>query len=402
MARTHSLTHAAFILLIGWCMLLVSIQDAGLAQDGPPGTVSLLRLWSAEFHDNMTVSLVPAFATSISGRPRDFLGKYADSTLQGYIFSPDSKTPPPAGTVPLHERFSPSRTDSYTAIWRGPGRAEDAPFSPDYSAPVLLGYIYDPSLPQPEGTVPLIRWWSPSRKDNHTTTMPAWRGAAGEWREPDYSDPRLEGYVFPPLGMEPASQPPPAALRDVTFTLDRVVVHDDCDDISPGDWFIGIAAVNPGNPSHIQRARFPSSGNARNVSTGETLSIGTSITLSSVPVTNSIRFVIEAMDCDANGQLSWALLFPFSLFSTVDRDGLSPTGLGSTLCHNEEEFWEISGNDDYVGNADRLVTPEEWQSGRTFTLSAPSRGSDCERAVSGIGDPGGPPNYTATVTVRAR
>lgn len=50
-------------------MLLVSIQDAGLAQDGPPGTVSLLRLWSAEFHDNMTVSLVPAFAASISGRP---------------------------------------------------------------------------------------------------------------------------------------------------------------------------------------------------------------------------------------------------------------------------------------------------------------------------------------------
>lgn len=400
MKRTHIKIPAAFILMIGWCILFVSSQDAGFAQEALPNTVALHRLWSSEFEDNMTVSLVPTFAAGIPGRPRDFLGKYSDSTLQGYIFSPDPKTPPPSGTVPLYERFSPSRTDSYTAIWRGPGRAEDSPFSPDYSTPVLLGYVYDPALPQPEGTIPLIRWWSPSRKDNHTTTMPAWRGAGGEWREPDYLDPQLEGYVLPPSGVNPASQPLPAALRDVTFTLDRVVVHDDCDEISPGDWFIGIAAVDPGNPSNIQRARFPSGRNARNVSTGETLSIGTSITLSAVPVTNSIRFLIEAMDCDANGQLSWVLLFPFSLFSTLDRDGLSPTGLGSTLCHSEEEFWEISGNDDYVGNADRIVTPDEWQSSRTFTLSA--RGSDCKRAVSGIGDPGGPPNYTATVTVRAR
>lgn len=110
MARTHRLIRAVFIFLIGWGMLLVSIQNAGLAQEGPPGTVSLLRLWSAEFNDNMTVSFVPTFAASIPGRPRDFLGKYSDSTLQGYIFSPDPKTPPPSGTVPLYERFSPSRT----------------------------------------------------------------------------------------------------------------------------------------------------------------------------------------------------------------------------------------------------------------------------------------------------
>ena len=317
---------------------------------------------------------------------------------------PTPKTLPPKGTVPLIEWFSPSRTDSVTQAWRGTGRPDrTVQIQPDYTLPVLLGYVFDPRLPQPKGTVPLFRWWIPSRKDHHTTTMPAWRGGYRESRTPDYAYPQLEGYVYPPPNMAPASPPAAVANRDVTFRLDRVVVHDDCDEVSPGDWFIGIAALNPGDPDHIQRARFPSGGSAHNVDTGEIIFTNLAITLPGVAVTSDIRLVVEAVDCDRDSPLEAALFFPFSLISELDRRGAMYTGIwGTGLCHGEEEFHEVSGNDDFVGWADRIFTPAEWQSGGTFAISASSKGWDCERRAN-VSDPGGVfpflANYTATVRI---
>lgn len=345
-------------------ILYPTLAPDSFGQTPPPNTVPLHRFWSPELEDNMTVSWVPAVLDTILGRPRGFPDKYSDRSVEGLIFTPDPKIPQPKGTVPLYEWFSPSRTDSTTQAWRNTGRPDNTvQLQPDYTMPILLGYVFDPALPQPKGTVPLISWWSDQRKDYHTTTMPAWRGSYGEWREPDYVDPRLEGYMFPPAGMAPAPMPS-VEHKDVTITLDRVVVHDDCDEVSPGDWFIGIAALNPGDPRNIRRARFPSSGSARNVHTGETVPVGASITLPQVAVTNDIRVVIEAIDCDRDSPLEAVLLFPFSLYTELDRRGGDFTGLlqGSRhegLCHGEEEFHEVSGRDDTVGRADRIITPAE-------------------------------------------
>ena len=79
------------------------------------------------------------------------------------------------------------------------------------------------------------------------------------------------------------------------------------------------------------------------------------------------------------------------------------TGIwGTGLCHGEEEFHEVSGNDDFVGWPNRIFTPAEWQSGGTFAISASSKGSDCERRAN-VSDPGGVfpflANYTATVRI---
>jgi hypothetical protein len=60
----------------------------------------------------------------------------------------------------------------------------------------MLGYIYDPALPQPENTLPLYLWHSPSRQDNYLSTDKSWVGIPGVSRmAPDYTCVRLEGYI---------------------------------------------------------------------------------------------------------------------------------------------------------------------------------------------------------------
>ncbi len=100
--------------------------------------------------------------------------------------------------VPLHAWYSPSRGDNVASTdpaWRG---APGATHEPDYRWSGIEGYVLDPALPQPPGTVPLYTWYSPSRNDHHLSADPALRPASDtdRARGPDYRFVRLEGYLY--------------------------------------------------------------------------------------------------------------------------------------------------------------------------------------------------------------
>lgn len=135
---------------------------------------------------------------------------------EGYVFSLSYLQP--KGTVPLYSWHSPSREDNFLTSdpnWAGePGDSR----SPDYGFVRVEGYIYDPSLPQPPGTLPLYSWYSPSRGDNFATTHPSWVGASGQTRSPDYQFVRLEGYVL----SHPSLPMPDSFLEEFGFGQLRV------------------------------------------------------------------------------------------------------------------------------------------------------------------------------------
>jgi hypothetical protein len=101
-----------------------------------------------------------------------------------------------SATKRLYKWWDSERLDNYTTThpsWvGGPGEWR----SPNYRFAGMEGLVFDPDSPQPPETDPLFSWWDPDRKDNHTTTHPAWRGSPGETRSPNYRFSRLEGYVF--------------------------------------------------------------------------------------------------------------------------------------------------------------------------------------------------------------
>jgi M6 family metalloprotease-like protein len=100
------------------------------------------------------------------------------------------------GLVPLHSWWSLERSDAFTTSapgWIGsPGETR----APDYSFNRAEGLVFNPSLPQPPSTVALHGWYSPSNGDNFITSDPAWAGAPGETRPPDYRFSRLEGFAY--------------------------------------------------------------------------------------------------------------------------------------------------------------------------------------------------------------
>jgi hypothetical protein len=131
-----------------------------------------------------------------AGQPGDIRPPdYEFVRREGSACSP--QTAPPSGTVPLYRWWSPSRSDHFTtssAAWAGqPGDRRP----PDYEFVGLEGYLYSPDAPPPPGTVSLYSWWSPSRGDNFATSNPDWTGQPGDRRPPDYEFVRLEGHLVP-------------------------------------------------------------------------------------------------------------------------------------------------------------------------------------------------------------
>ena len=84
----------------------------------------------------------------------------------------------------LNRWYSPSRGDHITTTHRlySPART-GRKISPDYEPRRFEGFVFNPALPQPEGTVPLFSWWNPRRGDNFLTTDERWRGDIGDWKD---------------------------------------------------------------------------------------------------------------------------------------------------------------------------------------------------------------------------
>lgn len=166
--------------------------------DRPAGTVPLVTWWSQEFGDNLTTTSTDWIGCHGARRAPD----YSFSQVEGYIFAPDA--PQPRGTIRLQSWIDRGRGDH--AIRTHPTwiswKAEDdgGGHPPDYTLSRLEGYVFDPALPQPPGTVPLHQWYSPGRQDNWTTTRYPDKGGSGLDLTPDYAITGLVGYVYPASG----------------------------------------------------------------------------------------------------------------------------------------------------------------------------------------------------------
>ena len=158
----------------------------------PLPNLALYGWWSPSRNDNFATT-TPGWAGS-SGDVKS--PDYRFVRLEGYVHSPD--LPQPDGTVPLYSWWSPSRNDNFATTTPGWAGSSGDVKSPDYRFVRHEGYIYSPELSQPAGTIPLYSWWSPLRKDNVATTAGAWAGGPGDVRSPDYVFVRLEGYVRQP------------------------------------------------------------------------------------------------------------------------------------------------------------------------------------------------------------
>ena len=133
--------------------------------------------------------------------------------LEGYAFDPDHDwfaADPDSGedrfpheAMGLHSWWSRSREDNWTTTDPRHTQPLRREISPDYSWYRLEGYLISPHIDRPEGTVPLHSWWSRSRGDNWATTDPRHTNPLRERISPDYGEYRLEGFLFSPLLPQP-------------------------------------------------------------------------------------------------------------------------------------------------------------------------------------------------------
>jgi Trypsin len=164
------------------------------ALGGSAGTVPLVAWWSPDRRDNFLTSDPRWIGCVGTVRSPD----YVFVRTEGFVFNPTLPQPP--GTVRLFSWYSRERGDNYATThprwiyWDGGGRSRE----PGYGFVRLEGYVFDPSRPQPSGTVPVYSWYSGSRGDNWTSAAFESEGRAGTGLEPDYGEPLLMGYIHPP------------------------------------------------------------------------------------------------------------------------------------------------------------------------------------------------------------
>ena len=189
-----------------------AITDAGdsggpLFWQHPSGVRYLVGILQGPTPGQNENRYTPTYRRQIAGKPA--VGEWFRELVPAAVYCDDANRAP-AGTIPLVSWWSPSRADNFTtadARWAG---CAGSVRSPDYGFVRTEGYIFNPSLPQPGGTVRLYNWYSAARGDNYLTTHPRWSQWAGDGgvREPNYGFVRLEGFVFDPNGSQPVGTVP--------------------------------------------------------------------------------------------------------------------------------------------------------------------------------------------------
>ena len=189
-----------------------TITDAGdsggpLFWDHPSGIRYLVGVLQGPTPGSNENRYTPTFRGEIAGKPA--VGEWFREIVPDAVYCDDA-TNPPANTVPLVSWWSPSRADNSTTAdprWIG---CEGTIRSPDYGFVRTEGYIFNPTLPQPQGTVRLYSWYSPQRGDNYATTHPRWIHWEGDGgtRQPNYRLVRLEGFIFSPDRPQPRGTVP--------------------------------------------------------------------------------------------------------------------------------------------------------------------------------------------------
>lgn len=149
--------------------------DNSAGPDGPsrslfPHEAVILESWWSPVRGDNFATTKTQYTTP---RMVDIEPGYRWYRTEGYVVSPHIDQP--EGTVPLHRWYSPQRGDNWSTTdprYTDPVRGFVAP---DYRASGLEGYLFSPHLPQPRHTVPVHSWYSPERGDNFLTTDPRYR-----------------------------------------------------------------------------------------------------------------------------------------------------------------------------------------------------------------------------------
>ena len=168
----------------------------------------------------------------------------------------------------------------------------------------------------------------------------------------------------------------------VEIVLTRLEVHDDADNVSPGDWKVIMMALKgdrnyvttnqPGHASErLKPVQWPLKG-TKNVSSGKTYNPGLAYYVHNVRPTDWISVSILAVDCDANGPLAIRKISDLFPLAVIERN---IRWLTRTQRCSGEEVYEMSGAHDRAG---KIITlpPQDWRSGRTFRYRISGDGLD--------------------------
>ena len=140
---------------------------------------------------------------------------------------------------------------------------------------------------------------------------------------------------------------------DVNVAIVNIEVHDDGDNVSPGDWNIAFAKARATRDevhvaSNPQQVNWPSVNGTRNVSSGSSFNPRLVLRFTNVKANETLALIGLVIDCDGG-------LIP----------GLSPIveGIYHAFANNNcpgEEVWETSGSHEFMSLYPLEFTPAEW------------------------------------------
>ena len=146
---------------------------------------------------------------------------------------------------------------------------------------------------------------------------------------------------------------------NVYIAVTQLDVHDDGDNISPGDWRVTLSGRRTTESApQSTGATWPSSSSGSvNVNSGRTYHPNLWVKLTDIKSDESLRIEYLVVDCDGSfviGQI---------LAGVVGKCG-------------GEEWYEVSGWMDYINWKEFVITPAEWQAGKTFSRRYTENGLD--------------------------
>lgn len=151
---------------------------------------------------------------------------------------------------------------------------------------------------------------------------------------------------------------------DVLATLEQLEIFDDCDNVSPGDWYVHytISEVRGDVVVQQQETYWPDREHPIDIDSGSTRRLDRILRLTSVHPDSHLLIAVSAIDCDADSPFAWGITIPW---------GGIPSFVGAlNLAGNcsGEEIWEASGEHDRVGTHFFAAEPEEWLASPTAAL----------------------------------
>ena len=163
----------------------------------------------------------------------------------------------------------------------------------------------------------------------------------------------------------------------VRVVIDSIHVIRDGDEISPGDWFVRLAAGPLSRPYATRSARWPRTGTV-NVRDGRTYRPGTLRTVvRNLRPSERLRVAIVATDCDSDTLFEFGARLPGEIGDIFRALG---DASGSGRCSGEE-FGEMSGAPDVAGTVLTFRADTLMSGPRTFVRRV--RGDEVEYVVRG-------------------